>query len=194
MIAELKLWQQIQSTYWRLPNKASAGTFWGKRFNDDLHGSADESRIWCVWGIFSVSSSAVCHRYEHFWLKGGRRLDFDDMALRSSTDHACYPLYCASAPMWSWLNWSCPWVLMQEVYDCSWADCEREPFSDSHLKPRRLPETRLLLFIRQRGINSDDASQMHALDTDSGEADMLSAAKAVEAHVWCQSDFIRIRI
>lgn len=72
---------------------------------------------------------------------------------------------------------------MHEVYDCSRADCERGLFSDSHMKPRRLPETRLLLFIRQHGINSDDASQMHALDTDFGEADMLSAAKAVEAHV-----------
>lgn len=72
---------------------------------------------------------------------------------------------------------------MHEVYNCSRADCERGLFSDSHKKPRRLPETRLLLFIRQRGINSDDASQMHALDTDFGEADMLRAAKAVEAHV-----------
>lgn len=42
---------------------------------------------------------------------------------------------------------------------------------------------RPFLFIRERGINSSDASQMHAPDTEFGEADMLSAVKAVKACV-----------
>lgn len=75
---------------------------------------------------------------------------------------------------------------MHEVYQCSRVDCEHGPFSDSNTSVETTEASRnrgLFSFIQQRGINSKDASQMHAMDTEFGEADILSTAKVVQTHV-----------
>lgn len=108
-----------------------------------------------------------------------RQLVLDDMALWSSTD-ACYCLYCTTTPLRLWLNWSDAWGL-QMLSGWLWVEHE--------CRNHRRFKKQSFLFIWQRGINSKDASQMHAPDTEFGEADILSMAKVVKAHVWCQSDF-----
>lgn len=81
---------------------------------------------------------------------------------------------------------------MHEVYKRSRADCVHGPRplirTWMQKPPKGLKKRGAFLFIQQRGINSNDASQMHVPDTEFGEADMLSTAKVVKAHLQCQRD------